>query len=150
MHIQECVAWYSLKRLWQRIQSLSESVATAFNLVGLLVSPAPTKISFTATPAAEGVKPITIVIILSTFTIPSTGHSGHQRDRLLWDSSESLLPGDEHKNNVVKQICVQRWTAMHRLPSGERTLWRPETLMGSLTGPSATRPSLDFSLAGTP
>ena len=138
------------KNVVTTIQSLSESVATAFNLVGLLVSPAPTKISFTATPAAEGVEPITIVIVLSTFTMPSTGHSGHQRNRLLWDSSESLLPGDDQKKNVVKQISVQRWTAMHLLPSGERTRWRLETLMGSLTGPSATRPSLDFSLAGTP
>ena len=33
----------------------SESVASAFNLVGLLVSPAPTKITFTATAAAVGV-----------------------------------------------------------------------------------------------
>ena len=33
----------------------SESVASVFNLVGLLVSPAPTKITFTATAAPEGV-----------------------------------------------------------------------------------------------
>ena len=126
----------------------SESVASVFNLVGLLVSPAPTKITFTATAAPEGVSchrcSYKWIFLISQLT----GHSNHQCDRLPWNSSESVLPGYGVDANGWVKMCL-RWTAPHLLLFGGRIHWHQGTPMESLMDPQLGKKiSLDFSPDG--